>query len=303
MQGGRCRAPGSLLLLFVLWLSAVLPASAAGTPPTPLLWRVSDADNHVYLLGTFHFLTPGDYPLDARVYAALDQADLVLLELPPETLEDPHLARRLERAGTLRPEARSLRQRLDAPGWEAAVALARAAGIEPARFERMEPWYAAMVLTLAEMAKAGLDPDLGMDRHLAREAVRRGKRVRGLETLEDQIDLFRGMKPSVQLAHLRDVLGRAHELRAEVAWLHGQWRQGDEDALYWGMAAAMRARDPAFYARINTQRNAVWVSRIKSILDGPEAEDALVAVGALHLVGAEGLVQQLAAAGYRVERL
>lgn len=102
MQGGRRWVPGSLLLLLGLCLALVLPVSAAGTPPTPLLWRVSDADNHVYLLGTFHLLTPDDYPLDPRVYAALDRAALVLLELPPETLEDPYLARRLGPVNTTR---------------------------------------------------------------------------------------------------------------------------------------------------------------------------------------------------------
>jgi uncharacterized protein YbaP (TraB family) len=69
------------------------------------------------------------------------------------------------------------------------------------------------------------------------------------------------------------------------------------------MAAAMKARDPALYERINTQRNSAWVSRVKALLDAPGDDDALVAVGTLHLLGAEGLVQQLAAAGYTVERL
>ncbi|MGH8025210.1 MAG: TraB/GumN family protein, partial [Pseudoxanthomonas sp.] len=37
-------------------------AAAAGSPPVPLLWKVSDADNSVYLLGSFHLLKPNDYP-------------------------------------------------------------------------------------------------------------------------------------------------------------------------------------------------------------------------------------------------
>jgi uncharacterized protein YbaP (TraB family) len=167
----------------------------------------------------------------------------------------------------------------------------------------MEPWFAALTLTMAEMTAAGLDPALGLDKHLARRATRDGKRTAGLETPADQIRLFDGMKPGVQLAQLRDVVERSEEIRSETEWLHQQWRDGDVDALYWGMAAAMKARDPALYERINTQRNAAWVSRIKALLDAPGTDDALVAVGSLHLLGAEGLVQQLAAAGYTVERL
>src|SRR5690606_2047391 len=36
-------------------------------PPLPLLWQVSDADNTVYLLGSFHLLRADDYPLSSDV--------------------------------------------------------------------------------------------------------------------------------------------------------------------------------------------------------------------------------------------
>src|SRR3546814_10148816 len=35
-------------------------------PPPPLLWQASDADNTVYLLGSFHMLKPDDYPRSSR---------------------------------------------------------------------------------------------------------------------------------------------------------------------------------------------------------------------------------------------
>ena len=37
---------------------AARPATPA--PPVPLLWKVSDADKSVYLLGSFHLLKPSD---------------------------------------------------------------------------------------------------------------------------------------------------------------------------------------------------------------------------------------------------
>lgn len=277
------------------------PRGPAGTP-RPLLWRVSDGDNVVYLLGTFHLLKRDDYPLDPKVYAALDDAEQVFFELSPEALADPALGLRFAQAG-IRTDGRTLQQSVDAPTWQAAAALATRAGVPVEALQRMEPWFAALTLSMAEMTAAGLDPSLGLDKHLAQRAARDGKRTAGLETPDDQIRLFDGMKPSLQLAQFRDVVERWPEIRSETAWLHDQWREGDVDALYWGMAAAMRARDPALYARINTQRNSAWVSRVKALLDAPGPDDAMLAVGTLHLLGAEGLVQQLAAAGYTVERL
>ena len=276
-------------------------AAASREPPRPLLWEVRDGDNSVFLLGTFHLLRPEDYPLDPLVYAALDDAEVVFFELSPEDLADPSLGMRFAQAG-LRTDGRTLQQVLDAATWEAGVALAHRAGVPVEALQRMEPWFAALNLSLGEMTAAGLDPALGLDKHLAQRASRAGKRTAGLERPEDQIALFDRMKPGVQLAQLRDVVQRADEIRSETEWLHAQWRAGDVDALYWGMAAAMKARDPVLYARINTQRNALWLARIRALLDAPGTDDALVAVGSLHLLGAEGLVQQLAASGYAVER-
>jgi len=289
-------------LVFVVATALAASVAAEPGPPRPLLWKASDGNNDVYLLGTFHLLEAGDYPLDPKVYAALDDAEQVFFELSPEALADPTLGVKFAQAG-LRTDGRTLQQALDAPTWAATVQLATAAGLPIDALQRMEPWFAALTLSMAEMTAAGLDPALGLDKHLAQRATREGKRTAGLETPADQIRLFDGMKVGVQLAQLRDVVERSDEIRSETEWLHRQWREGDVDALYWGMAAAMKARDPALYERINTQRNAAWVSRIKALLDAPGDDDALVAVGSLHLLGAEGLVQQLAAAGYTVERL
>src|SRR5690606_17061724 len=37
--------------------------AVAREAPVPLLWKVSDDDNALYLLGSFHLLKPEDYPL------------------------------------------------------------------------------------------------------------------------------------------------------------------------------------------------------------------------------------------------
>lgn len=78
------RLKGRLAAL-ALALAALAPASAADPAtraPVPLLWKVSDADNAVYLLGSFHLLREADYPLAADVYAALEDAETVLFEIP-----------------------------------------------------------------------------------------------------------------------------------------------------------------------------------------------------------------------------
>jgi len=309
----RLTAFAPVLLAIGLLAAPLRPLHAAGPgmptfaatrlpPPIPLLWRVGEGPRTVYLLGTFHLLRADDYPLHPAVYVALDDAESVLFELPGETLFDPALGRQLLEAGQ-RGDGRRLRDELDAEASARLSAAARAVGLDPRHLDPMQPWLAALTLSLAHMRAAGLDPALGLDRHLAERAARAGKTVGGLESKSQQIALFAGLPLALQHRQLADVVARSRELRAEVAWLHAQWRDGDADALYWGMAANMKAREPALYARINRDRNEAWLPMIRARIAGEGSDDTLVAVGSLHLVGADGLVQRLAELGYRVERI
>src|SRR3546814_8093487 len=72
--------------------AAVEPA--AHVPPVPLLWKVSDGDNALYLLGSFHLLRDGDYPLSADIDRAFTAAEKVVFEIPPEALRDPATGQR-----------------------------------------------------------------------------------------------------------------------------------------------------------------------------------------------------------------
>ena len=300
---GVLAAVAAALLAFPTLADAGASLSpVVSAPPVPLLWRVGEGPRTVYLLGTFHLLRAEDYPLHPSVYVALDDAESVLFELPGDVLFDPVLGRRFVEAG-LRRDGRSLAHELGESGWSRLEAASRRVSLDPQALAPMRPWLAALTLSLAYMQSEGLDPALGMDRHLAERAARAGKTVGGLETMEQQIALFAEMSEAQARRQLDDLLSRAGELGPEVEWLHAQWRSGDADALYWGMAASMKARDPVLYARINTDRNEAWLPLIRARLDDPGTDDTLVAVGSLHLVGAEGLVQRLAELGYRVERV
>ena len=68
-------------LLLAIALAACAPGHANGpqaaqaataNAPVPLLWKVSDADSSLYLLGSFHMLKAEDYPLSADIDAAFE---------------------------------------------------------------------------------------------------------------------------------------------------------------------------------------------------------------------------------------
>ena len=71
-----------------------MATKAATTAPVPLLWKVSDRDNTLYLLGSLHLLKPSDYPLSGDVDRAFADAEKVVFEVALEELADPATAQK-----------------------------------------------------------------------------------------------------------------------------------------------------------------------------------------------------------------
>lgn len=284
-------------------------ATKAAAPPVPLLWKVSDADNALYLLGSFHMLRPGDYPLSKDVDAAFDDAEALTFELSPEELLSPQLAAAMGQAA-LRTDGKPLNSELpDATiakldAWMAANGAAlKKMGVPAQAFQMFEPWFVGMTISIVEMGKQGLDPELGLDMHLIGRAGKASKPTSGLEKGSEQIAVFDGMSKAEQRQMLEESLNDAVDAKAEIEKLHAAWRRGDQDALWNGMAADMRREYPQLYRRINVARNDTWVPKLQRMLDGESEDDTLVVVGALHLLGDDGVVEKLRAKGYKVERV
>lgn len=280
-------------------------AAPAAEPPVPLLWKVSDADNAVYLLGSFHLLRESDYPLSEEVYEALEEAETVLFEIPPGDMASPQaaqamLAAALRRDGTLLDSElpADLAERLR--GWIAdnREALA-AAQIPEYALQGLEPWFVGLLVSQLTLAELGMKPELGLDRHLAARAREQGKPTGGLETMDAAIAVLDGLSAEVQRQLLEESLQSAQS--AEALELHAGWRDG-KLAVLERAAREMRERQPDLYRRINLERNSAWLEQLDARLR-ESREDTLAVVGALHLAGDDGLVERLRAKGYRVERV
>ena len=275
---------------------------AAASPPVPLLWKVSDADNSVYLLGSFHLLKPDDYPLSKDVDAAFADAESLVFEMTPEEMSSPALGMQMGQAA-LRTDGTQLDSELPATTVALLGAWLSANGLTQEVMQTLEPWYVGLIITITEMTKLGLDPKLGLDAHLAALATEAGKPTAGLETGAQQIAFLDGMSKEEQLQFLAEALSESRDAKEETAKLHAAWRAGKADVLWQDMAVQMKKEYPNLYQRINVARNDAWVPKIEKRLTDSGKDDTLVVVGALHLLGPDGVVEKLRAKGYAVERV
>ena len=284
-------------------------APAAKAPPVPLLWKVSDEDNSLYLLGSFHLLLPDDYPLSRDVDMAFADAEKVVFEMTPEELASPQLGIQMAQAA-MRNDGSTLDEELGPElaaklaewGRENAAQLA-ATGMTVEVLQRFEPWFVGMMVTITQMMGIGFDPALGLDAHMGALAQQAQKPVAGLETGAQQIAFLDGMEPAEQLQMLEQALEQAQAGSEQILDLHAAWRAGDVKAILEGTVAEMRREFPALYQAINVARNDAWLPKLEARLREDGEDDSLVVVGAMHLLGEDGVVEKLRAKGYAVERV
>lgn len=277
------------------------PATAAAkAPPKPLLWKVSDKDNSVYLLGSFHLLKADDYPLSPDVDRAFEKAGKVVFEVPPAEMTDPTLAQKIQQLAGYS-DGRTLSQVLPPGVREKMTQLLGKDKL--AELDPIEPWFINLGLLIGVSQQLGFSPEQGLDMHLARQAAAANKPVTGLETADQQLRILDATPMDEQVRGLQDFFASPADLPKLLNESHAAWRDGDAQRLGTLVIDEMRRETPTSYRVINTERNDAWVPQLRKMLDGVSKGDTLVVVGAMHLLGQDGVVEKLRGKGYKVERI
>lgn len=297
------RALLSLPLSACLLLSAAHAEPPAAPAARPLLWKVSDADNSVYLLGSFHLLKADDYPLPAEVDRAFEEAESLLFEVDPQAMAAPETVATMQKYMAYDEAGARLSTALPKATLDKLETMVAASGGSLAALEHSEPWAVSLGLVLGITQSMGFRPDLGVDRHLMERAAKAGKPTGGLETVEDQFRAMDSVPHAEQARGLEEFLDDPRRMVRQMGDLHAWWRAGEVERLDGEMRAQMAEDTPETYRLLNVARNDAWLPQVEQRLTGSKSDDTLVVVGTLHLLGKDGLVEKLRARGYTVERL
>lgn len=282
-------------LLRAALCATLFVASAVAQPvERHALWQVHGARNTVYLLGSIHALRPQDSQLPARILDAYQRAETLLMELDPRNIAadlDPATLDRLVRL----PADQTLDIVVGPQLFGQVRRHAASLGLDTEALRRWQPWYAATTLDLGYLMRNGFDPDAGVDRQLAQLAERDRKPVRSLETAAEQLGFFAALPLPAQRIYLRDSLRDLAAAPREADAMVRAWQRGDVAAMERDLRRSSQ-RMPQLHPTLVTERNRRWLPHIVDLLQ--DDRDHLVVVGALHVVGREGLLALLRQQGY-----
>lgn len=265
-------------------------AAAAQAAPAP----AASPARPSYVLGTIHFGTPEEQGIDyAQIETLMGETDTFVNEANLDEAWKP------EYDGY-----RWLPVETPLAGMIGKDALAQASAllpqVRPQDLQRMKPWS---VLALLE-ARGESGGDATMDARLQRMASGAGKRMAHLETLEQQLQALDCVPASEHSMVLAERLRGSWILRIESAEAMAAYRGRNLDA--WlasidemeGLGEQAKAIEQRSRRCLLEERNARWIGQLETLFqDGP----CLVAVGAVHLVGADGLLAALRRDGYTIE--
>lgn len=272
---------------------AILFAFAVDAAVTGLVYEIRRGDATAgFLVGTMHSEDARVMQLLPTIGPLLVQVDRLAVELIPDAVTMVAIA-----AASMLPHGQRLE---DVIGSERYAALEKAAAgleIPASTLARLRPWAAAMTLATPP-PKTGVF----LDSALYLEAVKRGKEAIGLESAAEQLAVFQQMPLSDQLELLDEMIKNAADLPLQLEQLTVAYLSGDPDRL----AAVVREQQAHTSAAIAAWFDEVLLSRrnermqrriLPLLAQGP----VLIAVGAMHLLGEDGLVQSLRGQGYEVD--
>jgi len=275
----------------------LLAACQRAEDARPAVWQVDGpAGQQAWLIGTIHAL-PAPISLDSPAFGrAVKGASSLWVEVA--ALEDDQRTALAFHKLSAVPAAPPIADRTGPADRLLLAKLMAEAKIDPGSFSQMDTWAAALALGQAISARSGDDSGNGADRLVLKEM--RGKPVREFEGAERQLAIFDRLPEQEQRDLLSAVIRSAPTAREDGRRLQQAWLRGDVAALaaldHQGLLA-----DPELREALLVRRNEAWIAQLLPAM--ARGEKPLVAVGALHLVGQDGLIAQLQARGFTVTRL
>lgn len=264
----------------------------------PALWRLTDADSEIWLLGTAHMLPPDLVWQSPRIDAALAAADTVMFETPIDDAGKEDIARLAATYGR-NPPGVTLSSLLTPADRELLARVCKAVNADPAALESAKPWLAAVGLSVSYVVANGFDPNAGVEQVLEGKAKAAGKKRDYFETGEQQIRFFADLPIGAQVEFLRATLAEIETQDEDLTPMNQAWARGDAKKLAGYFAKMDKELSPEVYNVLIRDRNKRWVGKISEIMAG--SGKTFIAVGAAHLIGDGSVVALLRKQGYKVE--
>jgi len=290
--------------------TAWLARQMAATPySTGNHWVARKDGQSLHVIGTMHSGDSRMARVMRRLRPIIAQADAVYFEVTRAEMNLVKDQMKIRPEAFLLPPGRRLQQLMSPKSWEQFELFAAMSNADMETIQRMQPWALSLFLIPGGCRPFGFGLKRGLDDRIERFAARKGIPVGGLETAGTGFSALARLSLRDQVRMLENevafLLSDAPEnaTAVEAYFDESVWQafllEPRIASQYIGVSAKELTRlDRAFYGNMLGWRNKLWIKTIQQI----KGEQVVIAVGAAHLPGKEGILNLLKQRGYSLER-
>ena len=289
----------SLIFLFVGCANNPATSSVESASGKGLLWKVEKLDANSsaknikpsYVFGTMHSEDERIINLPDEINTVFSDASIFAMEMILDEKNSQEILK-----GMYFRNGQTLKSVTNKEIYLQSVEAMAQKGMPEKIVNLMKPWAVFTVLSMPEQ-KTGLF----LDALLYQSALKHGKEVIGLETMQEQLAVFDEMKMEIQVSLLKTTLESADDLNKileetiEIYLSHDLQKILDLNDRYMSLLDEEVANE--FNQRLLVDRNIKMAKRMMPLL---EKGNSFIAIGALHLPGKTGVLQFLRNVGYTV---
>lgn len=250
----------------------------------------------LYLGGTIHLLRPSDFPLPAEYQQAFDKSQMLVLETDLQKASSPEFGQKMMQQ-MMYSGGKNLSSELRPEVWKELQDYSAANQVPIGQLMQFKPFMVSLMMVMQQGQKSGLTQ--GVDFYFNQQARLQSKNIGELESADEVLNFMNALNDQdpnqTIIATLRD-LKKMNDMMIKVT---AAWRAGDLSLIEKEMLAPMKKEFPEIYRLLVADRNNKWMQKIEGMLATQEKE--MILVGSLHLVGDEGLLNQLREKGYQIK--
>jgi uncharacterized protein YbaP (TraB family) len=267
----------------------------------PALWKLQDEDTAIHLFGVAPVLKTGTEWQSPSIKAALNAADLIVLETDQSPAAQSAVQALIPAIG-IYTDGSTLSSTLSDEEREDVNAISAPLGAPLAALDQLKPWLASVQLGVLAISQGGFDLTGTPAARIAKHAAEAGTPLRSFESATQLMELMARFPVEEQTGMLMHTARTLRDDPHQQAKLAEAWLAGDVAAI----GAILHDERGAWssetiYNVMLVKRNKAWTGKIGKLLK-TEKGDIFIAVGFGHLAGEDSLIGMLEAAGHKVVR-
>ncbi len=265
-------------------------ATAAVPYAQGLLWKISKGNKALgYLFGTIHIADTEVTTLPDVVAKALHESDHFAMEVLPDAEQMLLFSQMM-----FFHDGQRLSELVAAPIYDKTKSILSAYHLDADAVSVMQPWAAFLLMNYPP------DQRQPLDFVLMALAQQNGATLSGLESLQAQADIFSDLDLNEQVKLLTDTVCHYDIVEEDFIALKAFYLKRDLGGLYNYTQRHSISQTPIYeklMKKLIVDRNHTMVKRMQPILDQGKS---FIAIGALHLIGNEGVLALLKKQGYKI---